>query len=861
MIERLLILSFPRLAQNALSPRCGAGRAARVAGLLGLFALCATAAAAESEDQRFLEGLRQRRLFSLAERFCQQRLADNALSDQQRAELVIEQIRTCATHAIHAPPQERDALWQQALAAGEQFRARYPEHPRLILVRVQEALTQLARGELLRQEAEVLADAGDAPERARTEIRQAAGKLEEIAEALTREIPLAGRTPRAGGLSAGELLSLQNNIYFHLARAYRNQALLYPADSDDRIGSLTRALGELDKARLQLPEGDALLWRLMLDQIVCQRLLGNQAKVRETLAALAAATSVPPDIALAARAEEARLALAAGQREAALEVLGRGRVQEGRTSAELDLALLEAYLDQWRAADEQKNNAAVEQWQQKAVAVVRLIEQEHGPYWGRRADLLLVRTAERGSGVADLEVMVRTADNFYLKKQYDEAIDAYDKAAQKALGAQNPARAFELFYKAAAVAHTLTRHADAASRLRKLALDFKTHPSAALAHRQAAWNESRQLAATGDAERLPAYVALLEEHLANWPTGEPADQVRKWLGDIRAHQRQWPEAIAAYLGVTPGSSDYAASVAAAARCGTLWLAELKAAGQPYDDRALDAAKYFEQLVYDDQGRPPATWDAVARLAAVTAARIRLQHTSGGHAEASALLEAALAASPEADAAWKADATSLLVVALAGQESRRGEAQQRLKDLADGDPRQLLEMLAGLAASADAAQPRAKTQMAALLLDAAKLLAPQRDKLDRTGQFTLARVEAEALAALGKRDEAQSRYEALARAYPDDARVQRGYAEFLLAAGDSATLSKALDQWRRVADRTPPRSEAWYQAKYSVALSLFKLGRKEEAATLIRYLQVTPPGLDGTSLKPRFLDLLALCGGK
>jgi hypothetical protein len=405
----------------------------------------------------------------------------------------------------------------------------------------------------------------------------------------------------------------------------------------------------------------------------------------------------------------------------------------------------------------------------------------------------------------------------------------------------------------------LKRHADAAARLRKLALDFKTNTLAARAHRAAVLNEAERLRQSGDVQLLPEYVALLEEHLQFWPESPTADEMLLRLGLAREGERKWTEAIAAYLRVSPGSPSYAAAVEAGSRCGTAWLAELRASGQPYDQQAQKAAEYFEKLVYDEQHRPPAAWDDVSRLAAVTAARIRLQHTSSGHAEAAALLEAALAESNGVSAAWKADATSLLVVALAGQESRRGEAQQRLRELADSDPRLLLEMLVGLSRAADAARPQARTQMAAILLDATSLLAAHRDKLDGFGKFTLGRIEAEALAALGKRGEAQTRYEALAAEYPDDGRVQRGYAEFLLAADDSATLAKALDQWRRVADRSPVRSEAWYQAKYSVALALFKLERKDEASQLIRYLQITPPGLENTSLKGAFLALLARCG--
>ena len=54
------------------------------------------------------------------------------------------------------------------------------------------------------------------------------------------------------------------------------------------------------------------------------------------------------------------------------------------------------------------------------------------------------------------------------------------------------------------------------------------------------------------------------------------------------------------------------------------------------------------------------------------------------------------------------------------------------------------------------------------------------------------------------------------------------------------------------------SERWYRAKYGVALSQYKLGQKEEAARLIRYLKLSARGFDQSPLAPKFQELLELC---
>ena len=73
------------------------------AGMLATLVLCEILASAQeaSHDERFLEGLRQRRLFGLAEAYCQRRLRESDLSPVRRAELVIELSRSLAEQSVN----------------------------------------------------------------------------------------------------------------------------------------------------------------------------------------------------------------------------------------------------------------------------------------------------------------------------------------------------------------------------------------------------------------------------------------------------------------------------------------------------------------------------------------------------------------------------------------------------------------------------------------------------------------------------------------------------------------------------------------------------------------------------------------
>src|SRR5687768_3521543 len=146
-------------------------------------ALCAPSVAAAqppSVQQRFIAGLRQRRLFELAEKHCQIELADQSLPPVERAELTIELVRTLAQHAAFARPEDRAALWQQARSVAADFLASHSNSPQLIVVRFHDALTPLAEGELARQELEAGALPAAGIEAARAAIRQSLRLLEKL---------------------------------------------------------------------------------------------------------------------------------------------------------------------------------------------------------------------------------------------------------------------------------------------------------------------------------------------------------------------------------------------------------------------------------------------------------------------------------------------------------------------------------------------------------------------------------------------------------------------------------------------------------------------------------------------------------
>jgi len=820
--------------------------------LLTLVSIATVQAAVAADDQRFVDGLRQRRLFSLAESFCLQQLDRVQSPDPDVADWSIELIRVYSEQAVNLTGSARDAAWKKAADVAEQFELANPRHPRLPLVQTQAALAVLAQGELARMEAEVGSMPEAAISRARSTIREAANKLESLDEHLTKLIPLASRNARQpGALSGAELSSLQQNVRYQWARALRNQALCYPARSADRIAALTQTARMLEQPLQVLPSDDPLVARIKLDQAVCYRLLGELGTVETILKSLVSGEQTP-SVRLEARAERLRMLIAAGKLDDSVKLLGQGRTIDGVSSAELDFAFLEVYVAQWRASAGASGNEDGAEWEKKSVAALEFIEQTYGPYWARRAELLLVGVNLR-TGSGNVSVLDRAARDLYLKGRFAESVDAYDKAARTAETDGDREQAFALAYKAALIQQQQKNFRDSYQRFQRLALADRTNPLASNAHLLAVVNLAQE--ARSDPSLLSAYVALLTEHLRIWPPAESADTARLWLGQLHEARRQWESAVRNYSMITFASEHFPLAAMASIRGWTPRLEALESTDRPTEEVAQAAIRYCEQVLHRDAGELPKTWDMLDGECLIGMARIQLRYSSLGVEQLEARLRAAIENS-EASVEWRSTAQSFLVLTVLGKPNGQRESQQVLAELGSASTDQLLELLAGIERAAENA-PNLVASIGTLERDLADRLLTATPPLDASQRLRVAMIRAAALVKLGDNEAALIAYAKLAEEHSSQASVQVAYAERLLSSENEEQLRLGLRQWRGIASKTKPRTPRWFQAKYSVALVQFKLGDREAAAKLIRYLQATED-LASSGLEREFAQLLERC---
>ncbi|HEX5444859.1 MAG TPA: hypothetical protein VFW87_13565, partial [Pirellulales bacterium] len=317
----------------------------------------------DSLEEAFLAGLRLRRLFALAASECRMRLADTALEEPQRIALAVEQSRIFVEQALEQLPDQRQPLWQQALDAVSQNKlAVKPKGSRRLLFDVQVGLVHLARGELVRQEAEIVGSPDDKIEAARKDLRAAITALEQVVEQAARALRRASQSKRTepGDLDSSELLALQRNVGFQLARALRNQGQSYPPQSPDRTNSLRQA-AEKFAAIGGGDSPDETSWRSRLDEINCLRLLEDFPSAAARLTELAS-LDPPPTIAASARSEQIRLALSMRRLPDALRAADAALASAEQTP-DLAYACLEAYASAWSAAADSRDEQKSSLWQ------------------------------------------------------------------------------------------------------------------------------------------------------------------------------------------------------------------------------------------------------------------------------------------------------------------------------------------------------------------------------------------------------------------------------------------------------------------------------------------------------------------
>jgi hypothetical protein len=495
--------------------------------VIGILIAAWPALAADSLEARFAAGLRQRGLFELAEEYCSDRLRKLPQQDPAFAELTAELIRTQVQRALNAPLSEQAAIWNRADAAAKAVLSELPPNSRAQFVRFEIASTYLARGEV---DVEVLLATNASESKrdgARDELRRATSIFEALAKELKQAIPLRrGSAPRKGEPSAEELSRLAESVAFQLARTNKTRALLYEVGDSDRLSLALAAKTGLTQLLAQLASREPLYADAQLELADIERLLGHYEEAAQILGEVDQ-EGQPLGKRLCACAVLLRVAIDKNDWEQVARMVGESREP---STGELELTRLQAMLALATANDSRGQMAAAASYYQLSAQQARRLNQTYGPYWGRRANHMLLGELPK-SAAAKSAVLEQIADDFSAAGDLDRPAGIYEAGAVEAKANGNEKTAFELSYKAALADQKRGEHLTAAERFRQLAKEANRHPDAAAAHLLAAWNAGQ--AAKADKKAAALYQELLREHIATWPNSKTAADASNWLQDVR----------------------------------------------------------------------------------------------------------------------------------------------------------------------------------------------------------------------------------------------------------------------------------------------------------------------------------------
>jgi tetratricopeptide (TPR) repeat protein len=507
--------------------------------------VCIAAATDVRADERNdFERLRLNFQYTAAAELAQSRLDRSDLTPRERAEWCVEYIRARTEQALNTPGDRRTAVWQDADKEAESFIERNPSNPALVLVRVQAALALLARGEFGRQEARLLPET-DVSEKATSDSLSAGiAALDKAAASVRGELTALDQKKSAvpDGLSRQELTSLERNLRLQLARGYRMSAEGYPTKSPEAIDAAQQAREQLEPLLTLAPESN-LGWRSRLE---AARSLASERKYGDAKSALddLKRAKLPPAATAAIEAERIRMLLAAGRVDDALAAargsmsateptesndlrLTRTAHAPNPATAELKIARLEAIVAAYRRNNSKSGSGQGKALAEEIIALVTETGSVPGPSWRRRAELIVTQAAYENVKLAEAASPELIALRYVREKKIDEAIAAYDRAAEQAKQEKNLERLFAATLAAARLEAAEGKLDAASKRCRQAALDDPAHAQAASVHLWAIEYARQGLisAESGAPPSLVDFHRLLAEHVEKWP-GETTETVR-----------------------------------------------------------------------------------------------------------------------------------------------------------------------------------------------------------------------------------------------------------------------------------------------------------------------------------------------
>ena len=807
-------------------------------------------AQAQLEDQKLLNGLRDRRFFDLADDYCQKLLDSNNLPPQRRVTLVVHQLKTLTAKAVSSSSDRREEVWQQVDAIAKKFPSSF-RGSRGFLVRAQQALATTAQARLIRQEIDARLAQPNARSTAISLLRSAQDELDDTIRAIDKAIPRSktGETPT--DLSTPQLLALKANLQFQFAVCNLERSQLYPADDQaDRKDALNQALEQIANANRTTEKGKTLWWEVKIASIKCLRLLGRHKEANTTLESLPTKllpTGLKPQL----RIEHLQVALASQDHRQVAALVGQVLQKSQRPPIE-DIGLVQATA--WLARTTSPGQSV--EWKRRAASLVKSIKSSHGRYWGRRAELLLVESIQENAATnpdsilvspgTDLLILSQAAQTALQEERFKDAVNDFAKAILLAKQQSDFASVLRLSIQQGQVFEKLNQPADAADAMIDAANIKPNLANAAAAHLRGCWNLSQTITGSDSEQQAQRFQKRLQQHIETWPAAPTAESALLWLGEQHHQSQRYRTAFDTFLRVPTNSKRFPQAVTQAAASATGLLLKLEQTNQPLNIMTERLLGQLRDLATQAPNLKPITELLAVDIDLRFRSRLPSQDTLneilqdqpiGDSRSAERLAELRLAIQTISKIKDPTAFTQQLA-----QTKNKPKVQQRLHGY-----------LNAMRTREDSSNTN--RTLAAANLQVAQQAANDAQQANQNELATAWKLRMVGLQqAMNQHEPAIEILTELIKAYPRKADLQIQLAHAMTAAYGKSDPEKPINQWRRLASRLRPESENWFLAKYNVAELLHRSGKRSDALKLLKYIKANPPGWDNSKLKPDF-DLL------
>ncbi|MCA9149449.1 MAG: hypothetical protein KDA92_09130 [Planctomycetales bacterium] len=828
-------------------------------------------------DQNFSQHLQQQRLYRLAGLNAERQLSRITDDDRARSQWIRELLTARSLEALEMSHDLAAPQWQQLDADFARWQAELRDDFARAEVDAKYEYVRYRRAKWMVDTANLDANRAETLGRAGGLLREISGRLRSLDDRLSQLIRDPSTRDSPALSVAAKRLQQQSKLLAGEVRLAHSQCYL-PGSAD-----ATHLLSEADDhfkelARAVPPTEVSLTARLR--EAETQRRLGQFEFAQRYLASFPA--ELPADFDSQLRqVEEAELQIDLGRPQNSIELLNEplqrpARAGEGEWRGAARLTVIRAYLalaEQSSKANADKPDSSVSRaYLSAAVRQIASLEQESSRYWVRRAEAMLASVggnarlspteSSSSPGDAEIDILSRSAANFFRRDQHSDAIVAYRKAAGLAFNAGQLTKSYDLAIKAAAILHQDKQHRDAVNEFNQIVDKYPREPRVAQADWLAILN-SAQLLAKNELD-VDSYTNHLRQHISRWPDDATSQAARDWLGRLLQQLGQDQEARDVWQAI-PVTYDGIDGVLAQLRTSALqqWTRPL---------RPDDVGRFAQRSAHSPTSRHvrPAE-DEVQHLRLYLqeiARSAKAAEKQGTHARAQLIqweIELLFTDTPLAELAPPTKpATSLLsrqeqerltmLRALQSALEQPAESRSEWREISEAQFDLVLPMLARLDREIVVQSATAPRQVS-LATQQWRIVEGVNSKPAWQSNAQLLSFAGAALTRRGTPEPAIRHYEQLVDLEPKSAGHRLALAELNEALSSDIAVKTALDNYRRAARLCEEATPKWYQAKLGIARTLLNSGQRERAAESIQLLATLHPDLGGEPWHGEFQRIL------